>query len=142
MPMRKAIKKRIWIYGGLIGSIIGLYFYQPVRIDFFPKPVPVPNPPVDPDSRHLFSPGARVMVVTAHPDDSEYYLGPFLLKLARAGAKIDLVVCTDGDKSYYLWENGNEMRQIRRKEQLAAANVWHANSVTFLGFPDGRLQPK
>jgi len=141
MALSKGVKKRIWFYGGLLCGIVGFYFYQPIRIDFFAKPVPVPNPPVDPDSRDLFSKGATVLVVTAHPDDSEYYLGPFLLSLAKAGATIDLVVCTDGDKSYYPWQNGGEMRQIRRGEQLAAAKVWHGSNVEFLGFPDGRLHP-
>lgn len=131
----------MWIYGSLVGLLVGLYFYQPIRIDFFPKPIPNPNPPVDPDSKRLFSQNARVMVVTAHPDDSEYYLGPFLLRLSKAGARIDLVVCTDGDKSYYPWQNGGDMRQVRRGEQLAAAKEWHAASVNFLGYPDGRLHP-
>ncbi len=139
MPLSRGARKRVWIYGGLIAALVGFYFYQPVRIDFFPRPVPVPNPPVDPDSARLFSPGTRVMVVTAHPDDSEYYLGPFLLRLAKSGAHIDLVVCTDGDKSFYPWQNGGDMRRIRRGEQLAAAKVWKAAGVSFLGFPDGRL---
>jgi LmbE family N-acetylglucosaminyl deacetylase len=81
------------------------------------------------------------MVVTAHPDDSEYYLGPFLVRLSKAGAHIDLVVCTDGDKSYYPWPAGGDLRRIRRGEQLTAAKQWHASSVSFLGYPDGRLHP-
>ena len=141
MRLTKATRKRLWAYGTLVATIVGLYFYQPIRIDFFPEPAPVPNPPVDPDSHRLFSPGARVMVVTAHPDDSEYYLGPFLLRLAQAKAHVDLVVCTDGDKSYYPWQNGGNMRRIRRGEQTSAANVWKAASITFLGFPTAACIP-
>ena len=139
--MKEGIAIRLKVYGGAVLLLIGLYFYQPIRVDFFPKPAPNPNPSVSPDPAHLFSRNAKVMVVTAHPDDSEYYLGPFLLRLAKAGAKVNLVVCTDGDKSYYPWQNGGEMRKIRRGEQLAAAMVWKANSVSFLGYPDG-LQPR
>jgi LmbE family N-acetylglucosaminyl deacetylase len=140
--VKRAASIRIKIYGGIVLALVGLYFYQPVRIDFFQKPIPNPNPPVDPDSKKLFSPGAKVMIVTAHPDDAEYYLGPLLVKLGETKAQIDLVVCTDGDKSYYPWQNGGEMRRIRRQEQLNAAAYWHAHSVWFLGYPDGRLQPR
>ena len=139
--MRKAVRNRIWIYGTIVTVVVGGYFYQPVRIDFFPKALPSPNPPVDPDSAELFKKGARVMVVTAHPDDTEYYLSGFLLKLAKAGVKIDLVVCTDGDKGFYLWENAARNRAERRSEQLAVAKRWNADAVEFLGFPDGRLHP-
>jgi LmbE family N-acetylglucosaminyl deacetylase len=137
----RANRRRIWVYGLLLLAVIALYFYQPIRIDFFPKRLPVPNPHIDPGSVRLFAKGAKVMVVTAHPDDSEYYLGPFLMRLAKAGAHVDLVVCTDGDKSYYPWQNGSEMRRTRRAEQTEAAAVWKACSVTFLGYPDGRLHP-
>jgi len=140
--MTTAVKKRLWFYSGFFAAILGGYFYQPVRIDFFAKPAPNPNPRVDPDSKALYSKGARVMVVTAHPDDAEYYLGAFLPKLAKSGATIDLLVCTDGDKGFYPWENVAKNRAVRRAEQLAAAAQWKAANVVFLGFPDGRLQPR
>jgi len=140
--MKKGVKKRIWFYGGFLAFLIGGYFYQPVRIDFFAKPAPNPNPRVDPATSSLYRKGARVMVVTAHPDDTEYYLGAFLPMLDKSGAEIDLLVCTDGDKGFYPWENAAKNRAIRRPEQLAAARVWHAKNVVFLGYPDGRLQPK
>ena len=141
MEVKKGVKHRLWIYGGFITLTVGGYFYQPVRIDFLAKPPPNPNPAVDPDSKGLFSKNATVMVVTAHPDDAEYYLGAFLPKLDKAGAHIDLLVCTDGDKGFYPWENVAANRVLRRSEQLAAARVWHAANVYFLGFPDGRLHP-
>jgi len=140
--VKRGVAVRLKVYGGLVAALTAVYFYQPVRIDFFPKAIPNPNPLLDPDSSRLFGKGAKVMVVTAHPDDSEYYLGPALLRLAKSGATIDLVVCTDGDKSYYPWQNGGEMRRIRRQEQTTAAREWKAHSVTFLGYPDGRLQPR
>ncbi|HWD38356.1 MAG TPA: PIG-L family deacetylase [Fimbriimonas sp.] len=140
MKLGKAAKQRLWFYGTLSALLGGFYFYQPVRIDFLAKPVPVPNPPVDPDSKHLYAKNSEVVVVTAHPDDAEYYLAAFLLKLAKAGAHVHLVVCTDGDKSYYFWQDTTQVRRTRRAEQIEAARHYNAD-VSFLAFPDGRLHP-
>jgi LmbE family N-acetylglucosaminyl deacetylase len=134
-------KRRIWFYTGLLLGIFALYFYQPQRYDFFPNPVPKDNPAVDPDAKTLFSKGAKVMIVTAHPDDTEFYLGGLLTKLAHSGAVVDEVVCTDGDKSYYLVVDTRAMRSTRRAEQLKAANASNVHHVQFLAYPDGRLFP-
>lgn len=96
--------------------------------------------PVDPDSDKLFSRGIRVAVVTAHPDDAEFYLGGTLTKLGRAGAEIQLIVCTDGDKGYYPFEDWQRNSRVRQAEQTAASQVWHGRVPVFLGFPDGRSQ--
>lgn len=139
--MRRAVRNRLLFYGGFLGATLGFYLYQPVRIDLLPRPVPVPNPPVDPDTKALFAKGVRVVVLTAHPDDSEYYAGALLAKLHKAGAEVSLVVMTDGDKGYEPWENAARNRRIRRAEEIAAATRWGAHRITFFGFPDGRLIP-
>jgi LmbE family N-acetylglucosaminyl deacetylase len=125
----------------LIAILVGLYYYQPQRIDLFPRHAPVPNPPIDPDSRALFSKGTKVAIVTAHPDDAEFYLGGTLTRLGQAGAVITLIVCTNGDKSFYPWEDGAKLGKIRQGEQEAAYNRWHGSRLIFLGYPDGRLHP-
>jgi LmbE family N-acetylglucosaminyl deacetylase len=79
------------------------------------------------------------MVITAHPDDAEFYLGGTLTKLGRAGVDIQLVACTDGDKGYYPFEDYKRNRKVRQAEQTEAAKVWHGRRPVFLGFPDGRL---
>ena len=137
--MRRAVKTRILFYGGFVATTLGFYLYQPVRVDLFPRPVSVPNPAVDPEARRLFAPGARVAVLTAHPDDAEYYAGALVARLHKTGAHIRLVVMTDGDKGFYPWENAAANRRVRRAEQTAAATAWGAERITFLGYPDGRL---
>ena len=117
------------------------YAYQPQRLDLRPKPAPVPNPPVDPDSATLFSAKVRVLIVTAHPDDTEFFLGGILTRFAKSHTVVDEVVCTDGDKSYYLWEDAAKNRRIRRAEQVASAGASHVRHVQFLAYPDGRLFP-
>jgi LmbE family N-acetylglucosaminyl deacetylase len=138
--MKRAVRRRIYFYGGFLAATLGFYFYQPVRIDLFPRPVPYPNPPVDPDEKGLFSKGAEVAILTAHPDDSEYYAGALLAKLHKTGAKVLLVAMTDGDKGFYPWVDAAANRKVRRAEQTEAARRWGAESVRFLGFPDGRLR--
>ncbi len=137
--MRRAVRRRLGFYGGFIAATLGFYLYQPVRIDLFPRAVPVPNPTVDPESRALFESGAQVAVLTAHPDDAEYYAGGLLAKLHKTGAHVSLVVMTDGDKGFEPWEDASANRRVRRAEQSAAATAWGATSMTYLGFRDGRL---
>ena len=133
-----------WAGLGITASLAGLYAayrYQPQRYAFFPKALPDKNPPINPDTSHLFSPSARVAVVAAHPDDPEFYIGGFLTELGKAGAKILIVMCTDGDKGYYprFMTDAAENRRVRQLEQIEAAEQYGAQ-VVFLGKPDGRLK--
>ncbi len=135
------LKLGAWVFAAGALGLVGLYFYQPQRIDFFPKSTPDPHPPVDPDSEHLFSPGTRVAVVAAHPDDPEFYIGGTLTELSRAGATILIVMCTDGDKGYYprFMTDAAENRRVRQLEQIEAAAEYSAE-VVFLHELDGRLK--
>ena len=137
--MRKAVRGRILVYGGIVAAVGGFYLYQPVRIDLFPRPAPVPNPVVDPDSKGLFAKGARVALLTAHPDDSEYYAGALLAKLQKTGARVTLVAMTDGDKGFYPWEDAAANRKVRRAEETAAAKAWGAARLVSF---DGAYPPK
>lgn len=83
----------------------------------------------------------RVLMVSAHPDDPDFGAAGTLARLARAGSKVTLVVCTDGS------EGGedpavsdSELTQRRYAEQREAAAQMGADEVVFLGHPDGRLQ--
>ena len=130
--------RRLVAYGTLSALLIGFYYYQPQRINFHvqhPK-----NPPLDPDSSRLFSKGVKIALIQAHPDDSEFFLAPLLLRLAKSGAEIHQLVMTDGDKSFYFWkkEDAAENRRVREHEQMEAASHY-AKDVTFLHRPDGRL---
>jgi len=125
----------------LIGAAIcGLYLWQPLRYDLISPTPPRPHPWTDPDSERLFRPGTRVTVVTAHPDDSEFYIAGLLTRLARSGARLSLIVATDGDKGYYPFGDPGALRAIRRREQDEAARRWKASEVVYLGYPDGRLR--
>ena len=136
---RRLLKRSGKTLAVVSGLLWGMYEYQPMRYDFIARTPPTQNAWTDPDSAHLFSPGANVVIVTAHPDDTEFYLGGLLTKLAASGAKLTLIVCTDGDKGYYLWEDAARNRRIRQQEQRDAARQWNAQEILFLSYPDGRL---
>lgn len=74
----------------------------------------------------------RVMALTAHQDDLEFFAGGTLRRMARAGCKIHAVVLTDGEKR----GNWTDLADQRREEQREAARLQGFASVTFLGLPD------
>lgn len=48
-------------------------------------------------------------------------------------------MATDGDKGYQPFADTARNRRVRRREQDAAAAMWHAREVVYLGYPDGRF---
>jgi len=127
------------VYGSLIAGFWGFYVWQPIEIDLIPRRLP-PKRSVGPSPDELFSPNSRVMVVVAHPDDSEFYIAGTLLRLAQSGAELRQLLFTDGDKSFYFWADTSGLRSTRQREQRSASAKWKAKELTFLGFPDGRLR--
>ncbi|MEZ0327068.1 MAG: PIG-L deacetylase family protein [Fimbriimonas sp.] len=114
--------------------------WQPWEFDFIERKPEQPLPRIDPDSKKLFGKGTRVLVITAHPDDSEFYIGGTLHLLGKS-AEIHQIICTDGDKGYYwFFADAKENRRVRRIEANAAKDAWHGRSLEFLGYPDGRLR--
>lgn len=82
------------------------------------------------------------MVVSAHPDDPEFSAGGSIAKLARDGARVTYVICTDGSQGGEdPKQKDAELTSIREKEQRAAARVLGVKTVEFLGYKDGHLAP-
>jgi LmbE family N-acetylglucosaminyl deacetylase len=85
--------------------------------------------------------GKRVLVVAAHPDDCEWYAGGAIASLARHGAAINYVICTEGEKGSYEPETNPIALALRRKQEQQAANeVLHVRTAVYLGHPDGALE--
>jgi LmbE family N-acetylglucosaminyl deacetylase len=80
----------------------------------------------------------RVLAVGAHPDDCEFYAGGTLAGLARAGARLTLVVCTDGAQGGQV--GGAALSERRREEAERAAKELGAAELVWLGHPDGALR--
>jgi LmbE family N-acetylglucosaminyl deacetylase len=136
---RKRRNRRIIVYGAIVAAIAGFWNWQPWEYDFVERTPPASNPRVDPDRKKLFAKGTKILLVTAHPDDSEFYIGGTLTQLAKT-AEIHQVICTDGDKAYYPFEDHERNRRVRKGEAKAALDAWNGRELIFLGYPDGRLR--
>lgn len=86
-------------------------------------------------------PPKRVLGVSAHPDDLEWYAGGTLAKLANAGCEMTFVICTEGDKGSYDPEaQPSALAAQRKREQEAAAELLGRVKLVYLGYPDGELR--
>jgi LmbE family N-acetylglucosaminyl deacetylase len=82
-----------------------------------------------------------VLVITAHPDDSEFGAGGTLAKLVKEGKDVALCVVTNGNKgSSDRTMTSERLATIRAEEQRNAARVLGVDPVTFLGYPDGEVE--
>lgn len=84
----------------------------------------------------------RVLIVTAHPDDESPLAGGTLCQISGSGGEVHLVCATLGEKGKAYVEDSyteEELKDLRRKELLAAGQVLGVSSVSFLNLPDGQL---
>jgi hypothetical protein len=76
----------------------------------------------------------NVVVVTAHPDDAEWYAGGTIIQLAQHN-RVILVVGTSGEKG----ANVNNLGKLREGLQIKAAKIVGYKKVIFLHHPDRGL---
>lgn len=82
-----------------------------------------------------------VLVVGAHPDDTEFGAGGTVALFTAAGQEVHYIVCTDGskgtkDRSVHT----HDLVRRRQEEQRAAAAALGVAGVTFLGQIDGEME--
>jgi len=83
----------------------------------------------------------RVLVVGAHPDDIDFGCAGTVATWTDAGVEVAYCLVTDGDAGGFdPAVPRSEIGGIRRGEQRAAAAAVGVTDVTFLGYPDGRLE--
>jgi LmbE family N-acetylglucosaminyl deacetylase len=83
----------------------------------------------------------RILVAFAHPDDAEFGSGGSIAKWAQAGAEVLYVCVTDGSAgSNEPGATREELRRIRREEQLAACETLGVKDCIFLGWIDGEVE--
>ena len=86
----------------------------------------------------------NILVILAHPDDPEFFCGGTLAGWARNGHHIQYYLLTCGDKGRNDHNKdiaGDELCDLRHKEQSAAASVLGIEAVHFLDREDGTLVP-
>jgi LmbE family N-acetylglucosaminyl deacetylase len=83
----------------------------------------------------------RILVITAHPDDVDFGAAGSVARWVSEGAQVNYCVVTDGDAGGYDPSVPRDrIAGIRRAEQTAAAAEVGVKDLTFLGYPDGRLE--
>ena len=84
---------------------------------------------------------APALVFAPHPDDETLGCGGTIIRKVRAGARVGIVVMTDGARSHAKYMAPARLAEIRAGEALAAASVLGvaADHVSLLGCPDGQL---
>jgi LmbE family N-acetylglucosaminyl deacetylase len=83
----------------------------------------------------------RVLVVVAHPDDAEFWLGGTVADWADRGIEVSYCVLTDGEGGGFDPSVAREeIPGIRRAEQRRAAEVLGVGHVRFLGVPEEGLR--
>lgn len=70
----------------------------------------------------------RILAIGAHPDDIEFGCGGTLIKYARQGHDVFLLVMTEG--------GGSDDGSIRRREQHEAARILQAAKLYWGDYPD------
>ena len=80
----------------------------------------------------------KVLVITAHPDDAEFFAGGTLARMIAAGAVVTTIIATNGDKGSFELDAAR-LAETRRMEALRAAGVLGVQEVVFLDHHDGEL---
>ena len=84
---------------------------------------------------------ADVLVIAAHPDDSEFGAAGTVALWVQAGRRVTYVVCTSGEKGTSDPSLTPELlAPIREEEQRAAARTLGVQEVVFLRRPDQGLE--
>lgn len=73
----------------------------------------------------------RILALGAHPDDIEAGCGGTLIKYARKGHRVFLLLLTEGEQG--------ASRGIRKREQQQAAKILGAERVYWGGYPDTKV---
>jgi len=81
----------------------------------------------------------RLLILGAHPDDSEYHAGGLASIYRQRGHLVRMVSVTDGGAGHHE-KPPEEVARIRRREAAAAGQVLDATYETW-DFPDGELMP-
>jgi N-acetylglucosamine malate deacetylase 1 len=68
----------------------------------------------------------NILAIGAHPDDIEFYCAGTLLKYARAGHRIFIVLTTSGNIGSNVIVGREEIARVREAEQLEAAKLYGA----------------
>jgi len=83
----------------------------------------------------------RVLVITPHPDDADFWCSGTIAKWIGDGATVRYVLCTDGGKGTTDPNiSSADLSKIREQEQADAAESLGVQELVLLHHPDGFLE--
>ena len=83
----------------------------------------------------------RVLGVTPHPDDADFWCSGAIAKWIGCGAKVRYVLCTDGGKGTTDPNiSSADLSKIREQEQADAVEALGVQELVLLHHPDGGLE--
>lgn len=133
---RRTLTGILVIAGVLVVIVVAIGFLQ-MRRGFGERAVPADVPAAKRAGDVLLaSSGRTFLVVVAHPDDAEWWVGGTLGMLARHN-RVILVIGTSGEKGNLGIQR--DLGAIRERLQREAAKILGYSDVIFLRHPDGRL---
>ncbi len=84
----------------------------------------------------------RILVILAHPDDPEFFMGATLARWGALGHEIRYCLLTTGQKgSQDINMKPEGLSNLRKEEQKNAANSLGVTSIEFLDYVDGEVVP-
>ncbi len=85
---------------------------------------------------------SRILVITAHPDDSDFGAAGTIAGWTDRGIEVSYCVVTDGDSGGRDMDIAPaDLAVIRRAEQVEAAKIVGVSDVRYLGYHDGSVEP-
>ena len=83
----------------------------------------------------------KVLVITPHPDDADFWCSGTIAKWLGDGARVRYVLCTDGGKGTTDPDiSSADLSKIREKEQADAVEALGVQELVMLHYPDGSLE--
>lgn len=84
----------------------------------------------------------RILVILAHPDDPEFFMGATIARWTKLGHEVIYCLLTRGDKgSNDRLMTPERLSGIREQEQAAAGKVLGVHEIHYLDYLDGTLTP-
>lgn len=84
----------------------------------------------------------EILVILAHPDDPEFFLGGTIARWIKAGHTVRYVLLTKGDKGAQDESiTPQQVAEIRIREQDSAAKALGVKSVEYFDYEDGYIIP-
>jgi LmbE family N-acetylglucosaminyl deacetylase len=86
------------------------------------------------DNVQLPEKGQKVLVFSPHPDDESIGVGGYIYDSIKAGAEVEIILVTDGNK--------HKIKDRRYEEFRQATGILgvNENNLVFLNYPDGQLK--